>query len=108
LRLQDYEPGKDMGMDWYMWRIIHLVDEVNRLTDLLSNTSGTGSETPLAFFDEVSSCWRMSHRKDSATASPSRTYGEIMEAQWEQRGLAEQAAADHARDALINETVVSD
>jgi hypothetical protein len=34
--LQDYEPGKDMGMDWYMWRIIHLVDEVNRLTDLLS------------------------------------------------------------------------
>jgi hypothetical protein len=35
--LQDYEPGKDMGMDWYMWRIVHLVDEVNRLTDLLSS-----------------------------------------------------------------------
>ena len=57
MRLQDYEPGKDMGMDWYMWRIMHLVDEVNRLTDLLSN-------------------------------------------------CCEQAAADHARDALINETTV--
>ena len=38
LRLQDYEPGKDMGKDWYDWRIIHLVDEINRLTDLLSKT----------------------------------------------------------------------
>ena len=41
-------------MDWYTWRIIHLVDEVNRLTDLLSN-------------------------------------------------CREQAAADHARDALIED-----
>jgi hypothetical protein len=73
------------------------VDEVNRLMDLLSNASGTGSETPLAFFDPVFY---------DATASSSRTYGEIMEAQREKRGLAEQAAADHARDALINETIV--
>jgi hypothetical protein len=86
-----------MGKDWYDWRIIHLVDEVNRLTDLLFNASGTGSETPLAFFDPVFY---------DATASSSRTYGEIMEAQREKRGLAEQAAADHARDALINETIV--
>ena len=35
--LKDYEPGKDMGTDWYTWRIIHLVDEVNRLKNLLSN-----------------------------------------------------------------------
>ena len=34
-RLQDYEPGKDMGMDWYTKRIFGLVDEVNRLTCLL-------------------------------------------------------------------------
>ena len=83
MRLQDYEPGKDVGKDWYVWRIIHLVDEVNRLTDLLSIY-----EAP-------------------AVTSPFRTYGEIMEAQREKRGLAEQAAADHARDALINETIVS-
>ena len=25
-----------MGMDWYTWRIMHLIDEVNRLKDLLS------------------------------------------------------------------------
>jgi len=37
LDLKDYEPGKNMGMDWYTWRIIHLVDEVNRLKNLLSN-----------------------------------------------------------------------
>jgi hypothetical protein len=37
LRLQDYEPGKDMGMDWYTWRIMHLVDRVNYLTDLLDH-----------------------------------------------------------------------
>ena len=99
-----------------MWRIVHLVDEINRLTDLLSN------------------------RKDSATASSSRTYDEIMNAQWEQRAdlarnaliedvdrpsmldvvtaLAEQESQDHARqeharqeharDALINETIVSE
>ena len=34
-RLRDYEPGKDMGMDWYTKRIFGLVDEVNRLTCLL-------------------------------------------------------------------------
>lgn len=34
-RLQDYEPGKDMGMGWYTKRIFGLVDEVNRLTCLL-------------------------------------------------------------------------
>jgi len=37
LRLQDYEPGKDMGKDWYDWRIMHLVDRVNYLTDLLDH-----------------------------------------------------------------------
>ena len=36
MTLDDYEPGKDMGMDWYTRRIMHLVDEVNRLRDLLS------------------------------------------------------------------------
>ena len=35
MTLQDYEPGKDMGMDWYTWRIMGLVDRVNYLTDLL-------------------------------------------------------------------------
>lgn len=28
----------------------------------MNDTSGTGSETPLAFFDPVSSCWRMSQQ----------------------------------------------
>lgn len=34
-RLQEYEPTKDMGMDWYTQRIFGLVDEINRLTTLL-------------------------------------------------------------------------
>ena len=35
--LQDYEPGKDMGKDWYVLRIMYLIDQVNRLTDLLKS-----------------------------------------------------------------------
>jgi hypothetical protein len=37
LTLDDYEPCKDMGMDWYTQRIMHLVDRVNYLTDLLDH-----------------------------------------------------------------------
>ena len=34
--LGDYEPCKDMGMDWYTNRIMYLVDENNRLVALLN------------------------------------------------------------------------
>ena len=33
--LQEYEIGQDMGMDWYTKRIMYLIDENNRLVDLL-------------------------------------------------------------------------
>jgi len=32
--LQDYEPGKDMGKDWYILRIMYLIDQVNHLTEV--------------------------------------------------------------------------
>ena len=34
--LQEYEPGRDMGQDWYTKRIHYLVDQNNHLTDLLN------------------------------------------------------------------------
>jgi hypothetical protein len=39
--LDDYEPCKDMGMDWYTKRIMHLVDQNNHLTDLLKAHENT-------------------------------------------------------------------
>jgi S-methylmethionine-dependent homocysteine/selenocysteine methylase len=34
--LRKYEIGRDMGQDWYQKRIMYLIDENNRLTDLLN------------------------------------------------------------------------
>ena len=34
--LQEYEVGEDMGKDWYMQRIMALVDQNNHLTGLLN------------------------------------------------------------------------
>ena len=35
--LQEYEPAKDMGHEWYTKRIIDLVDQVNHLTGIVND-----------------------------------------------------------------------